>query len=321
MSWQPPLPMIGRQAELAALERHLGNAARGQGRLVIVQGEAGIGKTRLVEELFWRIEHGMTEPPVRRPAIPAGHCYEAERSLPYYPFVEAFRSIMPYIDLDTLGVPDVWLAEVNRLLPDIAELRPDLPTPPRLDPHQEQRRLFEGLARFLAALPTPTLVVLADLHRADSGTLQLLAYFVRDELTRHVMFLVTVRPEDTDEPLAALLRDLEREGRVATIRLARLSASATIDLLQEMVREGAESLAERLHEETEGNPLFVVEIVRSLMEQGVAANGRGEPARNPRSRPAGQHSGRHPLPPRTARRRQPPVPHRRRDLRWRVRLR
>lgn len=269
MSWKPPLPMIGRQAELAALEGHLGNAARGQGRLVIVQGEAGIGKTRLVEELFWRIEHGITEPHLAaRPAIPAGHCYEAERSLPYYPFVEAFRGIMPYIDLDTLGVPDIWLAEVNRLLPDIAELRPDLPTPPRLDPHQEQRRLFEGLARFLAALPMPTIVTLADLHRADSGTLQLLAYFVRDELTRHVLFLVTVRPEDTDEALDALVRDLEREGRVATIRLARLSASATIALLQEMVREGAESLAERLHQETEGNPLFVVEIVRSLMEQG-----------------------------------------------------
>ncbi len=209
--------------------------------------------------------------------IPAGHCYEAERSLPYYPFVEAFRSIMPYIDLNTLGVPDVWLAEVNRLLPDIAELRPDLPTPPRLDPQQEQRRLFEGLARFLAALPTPTLVVLADLHRADASTLQLLAYFARNELTRHVMFLCTVRPEDTDESLAALVRDLEREGRVSTIRLARLSSNGTVELLQEMVREGAETLAERLHRETEGNPLFVVEMVRSLMEQGALQIGASNP--------------------------------------------
>ncbi|MCA1725214.1 MAG: AAA family ATPase, partial [Thermomicrobia bacterium] len=278
MSWQPPLPMVGRQAELAALEGHLSAAARGQGRLVLVQGETGIGKTRLVHELFWRIEHGITEPPLPvRPFIPAGHCYEAERSLPYYPFVEALRSIMPYVDLAALGVPNIWLAEVNRLLPDIAELRPDLPTPPRLDPHQEQRRLFEGLARFLAALPRPTIVTLADLHRADSGTLQLLAYLARDELTRHVMFLATVRPEETDEPLAALVRDLEREGRVATIRLARLSASATVALLQEMVREDAESLAERLHRETEGNPLFVVEIVRALMEQGSLQLGATSP--------------------------------------------
>jgi DNA-binding SARP family transcriptional activator len=277
MSWQPPVPMVGRQAELAAIERHLGNAARGQGRMVIVQGEAGIGKTRIVEELFWRIEHSLTEPPVPRPVILAGHCYEAERSLPYYPFVEAFRSILTYVDIDALGVPDVWLAEVNRLLPDIADLHPDLPTPPRLDPQQEQRRLFEGLARFLAALPTPTLVVLADLHRADTGTLQLLAYFARNELTRHVMFLVTVRPEDTDEALAALVRDLEREGRVSTIRLARLSAGSTGQLLQEMVREGAESLAERLHAETEGNPLFVVEMVRSLMEAGKLQMGATNP--------------------------------------------
>src|SRR5205085_1598346 len=136
-----------------------------------------------------------------------------------------------------------------------------LPVPPRIDPQQEQRRLFEGLARFLAALPTPTLVVLADLHRADTGTLQLLAYLARNELTRHVMFLATVRPEDTDESLASLVRDLEREGRVSTIRLARLSAGATMQLLQDMVREGAENLAERLHAETEGNPLFVVEMV------------------------------------------------------------
>lgn len=277
MSWQPPITMIGRQNELAAIERHLGNAARGQGRLVVVQGEAGIGKTRLVEEFFWRIEQKTTEPPTARPAVLAGHCYEAERSLPYYPFVEAFRSIMPYVDIEALGVPDVWLAEVNRLLPDIADIRPDLPTPPRLDPQQEQRRLFEGLARFLAALPTPTLVVLADLHRADTGTLQLLAYFVRNELTRHVMFLATVRSEDVDEPLAALLRDLEREGRVSTLRLARLSAGSTMQLLQDMMREDAESLAERLHAETEGNPLFVVEMVRALMEQKALQLGAANP--------------------------------------------
>jgi DNA-binding SARP family transcriptional activator/tetratricopeptide (TPR) repeat protein len=268
MSWRPPITLVGREAELATIERHL-SGPHGFGRLILVQGEAGIGKTRLVEELFYRIEHGLTDPPLpRRPMIPAGHCYETERSLPYYPFVEAIRSVLPYLDLDTLGVPDVWLAEVNRLLPEIGDLRPDLPTPPRLDPQQEQRRLFEGLARFLGALPTPTLVVLADIHRADTGTLQLLAYFVRNELTRHVRFLATVRPEDTDEALASLLRDLDREGRLTTVRLARLSAQHTVQLLNDMVREGAESLAERLHAETEGNPLFVVEVVRSLMESG-----------------------------------------------------
>jgi DNA-binding SARP family transcriptional activator len=269
MSWEPPITLVGREAELATIERHLAASPRGLGRLILVQGEAGIGKTRLIEELFYRIEHGMTDPPLpRRPMIPAGHCYEMERSLPYYPFVEAFRSVLPYLDLDTLGVPDVWLAEVNRLLPEIGDLRPDLPTPPRLDPQQEQRRLFEGLARFLGALPTPTLIVLADIHRADTGTLQLLAYFVRNELTRHILFLTTARPEDTDESLASLLRDLDREGRLTTVRLARLSSQHTMQLLHEMVREGAESLAERLHQETEGNPLFVVEVVRSLMEAG-----------------------------------------------------
>ena len=227
--------------------------------------------------MLWRIEHSLTDPPVRRPAIPAGHCYEAERSLPYYPFVEAFRSIMPYIDLEKLGVPDVWLAEVNRLLPDIAELRPDLPTPPRLDPHQEQRRLFEGLARFLAALPTPTLVVLADLHRADSGTLQLLAYLVRDEsdaacdVPRH-------RPPGGGRRAARRPRARSRTRGARRYHPAR-AAPPRCDGRTPAGdgTRGRGNLADRLHAETEGNPLFVIEIVRSLMEQGMLQLGAANP--------------------------------------------
>ncbi len=347
---RPVIPLVGRQPELTALLRHLTTTAQsGQGRLVAIQGEAGIGKSRLVEELLWRItdtpagstaagreEHASSLYPGQafelRPSGPkvlnrlkgrtvssspvanavkeagrwtilVGHSHEAEQGLAYHPFIEALEPILPYLDYDLLGVPDVWLAEVNRLLPDLATYRPSLPTPLRLDPQHEQRRLFEGIARFMAALCMPLLVVLEDLHWADEGTLQLLAYLVRHEAARPILFLITLRAEDAREDLTGLLRTLEREERLAWLSLGRLTSDATvalsrwvwlrwprlragtsseslstadtISLLREMAREGIDYLGERLYRETEGNPLFAVETVRSLIESGALQTGSG----------------------------------------------
>lgn len=269
---QPAPALVGRERELASLLQHLTAAAAGQGKLVVIQGEAGIGKSRLVEELLWRLQ---PEDAADRPSslggwtILTGHCYESARQLPYRPLVEALGAVQPYLNLDTLGVPDVWLAEVNRLLPELNEQRPDLPTPPRLDPAQEQRRLFEGMTRFIAAICRPLLLVVEDLHWADEGTLNLLGFLLRHAETASVLVLATVREEDIEPSLTALIRGLSREGRLATIRPERLSADATVALLRELVREGTEQIGERLHRETEGNPLFAVEMVRSMIEAGA----------------------------------------------------
>ncbi len=263
----PASPLMGRQTELDALWRHLGEAARGQRRLVVLEGEAGIGKSRLLEELLWRLQRGGWRP--ERWTVLLGHSYEAEQSLAFRPFVEALGRALPQLDVRQLGLPEVWLAEVNRLLPDLAELYPRLPDPPRLDPRQEQRRLLEGVARFISALPGPLLLALEDLHWADEGSQAQLGYLLRYESPQPLLVVATARPEDRDPALERLLRSLEREGRLAWLRVGRLSADATRQLVTALLSQGAESIGQRVYEQTEGNPLFAVETVRSLLEDGA----------------------------------------------------
>ena len=303
----PALPLIERQRELGALLEHLsrtegrqlaagrrqkaegsGEQAAGSGeqaisnlqspisslqspvptQLILVQGEAGIGKSRLLAELVWRLSQG-------QPGgwtVLEGHCYEAERSLPYHPFVDALAPLAAALDPADLGLADVWLAELARLLPDLAGALP------AGQAQHDQRRLFEAVARFLTALPAPLLLILDDLHWADAGTLQLLAYLVRHLADAPILFVAAARSEDIEPDLANTLWRLEREGRLVTLRLPRLSPQATTRLVREMGHVDSESLGARLYSETEGNPLFTVEIVRSLQESGALQAGAGRRA-------------------------------------------
>lgn len=268
----PSMPLLERQREMDDLLQRLAQAQSRRpnapdtapGVLVVIEGEAGIGKSRLLAELTWRLSQG--DPPGWTAL--EGHCYEAERSLPYHPFVDALSPIVAGLDVASLGLSDVWLAEVARLLPDLAAVRTGLGDSLVLDPSQDQRRLFEAVARFLAALPAPLLFILDDLHWADAGTLQLLSYLVRHLAAHPIQFLAAARSEDTDDQLRSSLWRLEREGRLATLDLARLSPAGTRALLRQMVASNVEALASRLYQETAGNPLFTVEIVRSLQESG-----------------------------------------------------
>ena len=290
----PSLPLLERQTELGRLQAHLRRAEARRptwpalprplsapAQLVVLQGEAGIGKSRLLAELVWQLSQdnaaGWT--------ILQGHCYEAEQSFPYHPFIDALTPLLATLDLDSLHLSEVWLAEVARLLPDLAVGQPSLAAPPEADQGQDQRRLFEGVARFMAALPPPLLVLLDDLHWADAATLQLLAYLVRHLDQQPVLFVAAVRSDDLADSLRGVLWRLEREGRLDTVALHRLSSQGTAALLREMVRTDVAALSARLYEETEGNPLFTVEIVRSLMESG-ALSGAGSRPPGPLSLPA-----------------------------------
>ena len=117
-----------------------------------------------------------------------GACHASERGLPYHPFVDLLSAaVASYGAAGRIALPDVWLAEVARLVPDLLDQRPDLPTPARLDPQQEARRLFEGAARFLGALPSPVLLVIEDLHWADEGSLRMLDYLAHHEALRSTL--------------------------------------------------------------------------------------------------------------------------------------
>jgi DNA-binding SARP family transcriptional activator len=265
---QPAFPLAGRQAQLAQLMTAADEAAAGRGKLIAVDGEEGIGKSRLVEELLWLLDGQPARDlqPGKRWTVLVGACHASERGWPYHPFVDLLTSaVNTYAEV---VLPDVWLAEVARLVPDLVELRPDLPTPARLDPQQEARRLFEGAARFLGALPAPRIVVIEDLHWADEGSLRLLDYLAHHEALRSTLLVTTVRSEDVDQQLLSTLRGLERQRLLERLPLGPLPVEATVQLLREVVRDDVRQLGQQLHAETEGNPLFAVETIRSLLESG-----------------------------------------------------
>ena len=266
---KPVFPLVGRQAPLAQLMSAADDAAAGRGKLIAVDGEEGIGKSRLVEELLWLLDGQPARDlqPDRRWTVLVGACHASERGWPYHPFVDLLTAAVAGFAADVV-LPDVWLAEVARLVPDLIEQRPDLPTPARLDPQQEARRLFEGAARFLGALPAPRLLVIEDLHWADEGSLRLLDYLAHHEALHSTLLVTTVRAEDVDQQLLNALRGLERQRLLERVELGPLPVEATVQLLREVVRDDVRQLGQQLHAETEGNPLFAVETIRSLLESG-----------------------------------------------------
>jgi tetratricopeptide (TPR) repeat protein len=202
-----------------------------------------------------------------------GRCYEFERTLPYQPFAEALRGSLPALSADKLtGLPPGVLREVARLLPELAERYPDLAPTAVGHSGQEQARLFDGLARFLAHWSTEEalLLILEDLHWAGASTLQLLHYLARQLAGQAVLLVGTFRPEEVgrQHPLRDLRRRLVREGLAHLHSLTPLPAEAVGALLLEMSAAGERvlPLARRLYRETAGNPFFLIEVVKACFE-------------------------------------------------------
>ncbi len=285
-------PLVGREQELAFLracwrgvEGGQGGQSPsigGQGGLLLIDGEAGVGKTRLVEEFANHLRWGGV--PVLR-----GRCYEFERALPYQPVAEALRAFLPILTPADLANFPAWvITEVARLAPKMADYYPDLETPVSTQPDQEQSRLFDGLARFLAKLSShrALLIILEDLHWASESTLGLVHFLARQLADHLVLTVGTFRTEaiGTEHPLLAIRRQLAREGganghspRHKRLHISRLPPQAVETLVVKMsgAGEAVLPLAKRLHRETEGNPFFLMEIVKALFETGAICLGDG----------------------------------------------
>jgi DNA-binding SARP family transcriptional activator len=264
-----PGKMVGREQEMAFLHECWQRAQTRHGELALISGEAGVGKTRLVEEFA----HHLRWQGIR---VLWGRCYEFERALPYQPVAEALRTILPTLTPGELaGFPAWTLAEVARLVPEVLEQCPELEVPTAPRPDQERAHLFEGMGRFLARLSShgPLLIILEDLQWASESTLQLLHYLARHLADHPVLMIGTFRPEalGLEHPLLVLRRRLTRDGLARPLRLSRLSPEAVETLVVEMSGAGdaAVPLAKRLYQETEGNPFFLMEIVKALFETGV----------------------------------------------------
>jgi class 3 adenylate cyclase/tetratricopeptide (TPR) repeat protein len=266
--------LVGRAAELAQLTSAFDDAVSGRGHLVMVVGEPGIGKSRLVEELA--VYAG-----IRGAAVCWGHCYEGELAMPYLPFVEAFRSYVrdrPDDELRTElsgGAP-----EVATLVSELRQRFADLPDSPALEGDAERMRLFEGVATFLrnASADRPIVLLLDDLHWADKASLLMLQYLARNLRGQRILLVGTYRDVELDRthPLAEAVASLRHERLFDRVLLRGLTVGEVKSLIDAIDDQDSPlAFAEIIHRETEGNPFFVAEILRHLVETGVIAKVEG----------------------------------------------
>jgi DNA-binding SARP family transcriptional activator/predicted ATPase len=264
-----PATLVGRQVEWQQLLLAWQRANQGQAQMVVAAGEAGIGKTRLVEAFAaWVRRQGV------RVAI--AHCYAAEGELAFTPLIELLRAETV---LETLpALEEVWLAQVARLLPELAAERPHLIVAEPVADSLQRQRFFEALARAVlgagrSADARSLLLVVDDLQWADRETLEWLHYLLRYAPQARLLVVGTARSEETlaDHPLQGLLRDLRRQQRLVEIELGRLNEAETAALAAQVAgHEVAADVAAALYAQTEGNPLFVVETVRAQQGWGPA---------------------------------------------------
>ncbi|MCL8209188.1 MAG: AAA family ATPase [Actinomycetia bacterium] len=258
------LPLFGREAELTQLEGYLGDILEGQGRMVVMCGAMGIGKTRLVHALLAGPEGSLRH---RMATVLVGHCYETAVELPYGPLVEALARLDPAGDWSRYRLPPDWAREVARLWPGRSDPQVTAQTPASLS-SDGKRRLFEGVVQLILALPQPVLLVLEDLHWADEATLQFLSYLARHPQAGSLALLVTVRLGELPEAVERLLRQLEYEHRARWMDIGPLSCEATAALVSATTGHADPVLAEHLFAETHGNPLFTIVWARSLADSG-----------------------------------------------------
>ncbi len=260
--------LVGRDREIEGLRRAWSAAAAGRGGMVLISGEPGSGKTRLARELvdYARITGG---------AALQGGCYELEAATPYLPFVEALRTWVHGSSDDELraAVGDAG-TEISRLAPELAGRIGPFPDGPALSAAEQRLRLFDGVARcfFKLAQRAGLLLFLDDLQWADQASLGLLHYLVRLIGRERVLILGCYRETDLDRshPLAEALDTWNRERVASRVQLRRLDAAATSAMLKVLLgqSEVTEELAADIHRETEGNPFFIEEIVKTLIDEG-----------------------------------------------------
>src|SRR6266566_6848554 len=167
--------LIGRRAHLDTLVQFMEQAYRGHGQTVLISGEAGIGKSRLVAETISHARSSEVQAESQAALILEGRCFETDRALPYAPFLDLLRSFLSIHSLDAavelLG-PNA--TELVKLLPEFADQLPPFAPGTMLDPEQEKRRLFQALLHFFTRLSTfqPLLVIIEDIHWSDDNSLE-----------------------------------------------------------------------------------------------------------------------------------------------------
>ncbi|MGE5602465.1 MAG: helix-turn-helix transcriptional regulator [Nitrososphaerales archaeon] len=255
--------LIGREDELNQLSHAARDVAQNAGRCVLIAGEAGIGKTRLVAELRARFEGLALQ----------GQCYEEDASFAFAPLQTGLRSLLHRADEPTIALFARRADGLAPLLPELAErsgLRADTGEG---DPAASQRALFEAVTALLFDLAAgqPLLVVFEDLHWSDESTLSFIRFIARRLASRAVLLIGTYRPGSLAAPLPDLIFRLEREHLTEQLTLPPLNRSQVDALLRSLfdsTQPISSDFLDTVATFSEGNPLYVEELVRAMIQAG-----------------------------------------------------
>ncbi len=272
---RPPMIMphlVGRASQLATLQLLVEQAKRGEGHLVLISGEAGIGKSRLVAEV-------KTSTTSQGFLLLQGNCFPTDVTYPYAPLLDLLRSLFASRPAAPLATELERLA--RDLFPLLPELVPDqaMPLLP-LEPEQEKRRLFAVLANFFLRLSasSPLLLIIEDVHWSDSTSLDFLHTLARRTVSQPLLLLVTYRQDEMRAELSSWLAQLTRERLAEALRLVPLSRNEVDTMLSAIFEERHTSfdmrrflhgeLLDALYTLTEGNPFFVEETLSAMIAAG-----------------------------------------------------
>jgi len=259
------LPLVGRRAECRRLLERLTQVRAGRGEIVLILGEAGVGKTRLVQEILKGLD-------LQEWQVLSGRCPTLETPPALMAVAEALRSGLEEEILDTQvlkELPAAWAADLAELVPELGLHLPELPLSPSLPPELKRLRLFEALSQLLlkSAGRKPLVLFIDDLHAADSATLDWLKMLLPRAPKAPLLVLATARSEEAKEALNILRQEGRRHGWLEEIVLSRLDSEAVRELTQQLSPQP--ELAQLICEHTEGNPFFIEALLGLLIEQGL----------------------------------------------------
>lgn len=261
--------LVGREAEIALLRSAIETVRHGSGQVIFIEGVSGIGKTRLVEEagLYARLKNIW---------VFSGHCFDADLTLPYQPFIELVKAyVQVQIKPGTTGhLPPGLAAELVKLAPGLETYLAVAPAPTQVSPAEARLRLFEAVTALFTTGPDPLVLILENLHWASPADLALLHHLARTGTRQHrLLLLVTYQasqsPSNSTQALARLLSQLTQAGLAILLKLHPLPPDGLKALLETLLEgEVTPDFSRAIFEATEGNPFFVQEVLKNLIEAG-----------------------------------------------------
>ena len=276
--------LIGRRSQLETLLHLIEQACAGQGQTVLIAGEAGIGKSRLVREAMALRRSSEQQAPHAAVLTLQGHCFEQDSTVPYAPLLDLLRPFFASRSREAGAAFPVPVApELVKLLPELAPMLPEPMPGSALEPEQEKRRLHQALLdvfRHLSA-SQPLLLIVEDVHWSDNSSLECLLFLARRITSHSILLLLTYRSEEEHPVFTRFLGELNRERISTELLLSHLSSAEVAAMLRATLaleRSVRAELLETVFTLTEGTPFFIEEVLKALVTAGelVPVEGRWE---------------------------------------------